>query len=106
MKLEHYQFSEAEIQSLRAYRDNQPDARLQGRFLALLMVAEGATLEFAKTVLGVSQKTLQRWFDQYYQKGIEALNSFQYQPSQSRLSSQQQDQLKDWVKKTVQETVR
>ena len=106
MKLVAYQFSEDEIPILKIYRDTQPDARLQRRILALLMVAEGAKIEFVQSVLGISEKTLQRWFDHYHQKGIDALNSFQYKPSQARLSPQEQSELKAWVKKKDLETVK
>lgn len=98
MKLEEYQFTAEEIEILQTYRDNQPDFRLKQRFLALLMVAEGG-IDFVKPILGVSRKSLQRWFDKYYHQGIGCLNSFQYQPSQPRLSEQEQKELKTWVKK-------
>ena len=102
MKFEEYQFSEKEISILKQYRDNQLASRLKQRFLALLMIAEGGHFDFVKSVLGISHSSLQRWFDNYHNKGIDSLNSFQYQPKQSFLDETQSAELVDWVKKKAQ----
>ena len=104
MKLETYQFSEQEITLLKGYRDKQEDVRLQRRFLALLLIAEKVSLDVVKKVFDISDKTLERWFNAYRQKGIESLNSFNYQPKSSNLTPEEEAQLKDWVKKNPQET--
>ena len=41
MDVSNYKFSDQEIELLNQYRDNQDDARLKARFIALLMLAEG-----------------------------------------------------------------
>ena len=41
MDVSNYQFSDEEIARFHQYRDNQDDARLKARFIALLMLAEG-----------------------------------------------------------------
>ena len=99
MQLKDYQFSEEEILLLKKYRDKQGDTRLQKRFLALLMLAEGIPLSSVKSVIGVSDWTLERWFLNYSNKGIEALNSFQYQPKPTYLTNEEQTELVAWVKK-------
>lgn len=104
MKVEEYQFSSEEIVKLKKYRDEQPDARLQRRFLSLIMLAEGVNIEFVMKVFDISHRTLQRWFDNYIQIGIESLNSFQYQPKKTSLNLAEESQLKDWVKKKALET--
>ncbi len=60
MKIENYIFTQEEIELLRKYRDEQSDARLQRRFLALLMIAEGLGTEMVKKLLGISPKTIER----------------------------------------------
>ena len=41
MDVSNYKFSDQEIELLNQYRDNQDDARLKARFIALLMLAVG-----------------------------------------------------------------
>ena len=48
MNVSDYQFSDEEIVRFHKYRDNQDDARLKVRFIALLMLAEG--IEIHKVV--------------------------------------------------------
>lgn len=103
MKVEEYQFSDDEIVRLKQQRDSQADARLQRRFLSLIMLAEGANIELVMKVFDISHKTLQRWFENYFHKGIDSLNSFQYQPKKTSLNPQAEAQLKDWVKKKALE---
>lgn len=99
MKPEEYVFTEEEITNLRNYRDHQDDIRLRQRFIALLMLAEGQNREFIKSVLGASSSSVNQWFNQFHQKGANALNSFQYKPKESYLSKDQTAELTDWVKK-------
>jgi len=82
-------FSEQEIANLMNYRDKQSDGRLKLRFIALLMLNEG--FEFAQTslLIGKSEKTIENWLIQYKNKGIDSLNSFQYQPKKAFLSNEQ-----------------
>lgn len=95
-----YQFSEAEIAKLRAYRNNQSDVRLKIRFIALLMIAEGVELKTIASAIGKSIITIENWHFQYITKGINSLNDFQYKPKQSYLIAEQIDQVVSWVKET------
>lgn len=100
MDISKYKFNEDEIAKLHTHRDNQPDVRLKIRFIALLMIAEGVDLKTIASVIGKSIKTIENWLCQYATKGIDSLNSFQYKPKQSYLSSEQIDQVASWVKET------
>jgi len=100
MDVSNYQFSDEEIARLHQYRDNQDDARLKARFVALLMLAEGIEINKVAGIIGKSIKTIKNWHRQYRSKGIESLNFFQYKPKQSYLNDEQIEQLVSWVKTT------
>lgn len=98
MDVSKYQFSDDEIIKLNEYRDLQSDVRLKVRFIALIMLAEGIEPHKVVSILGKSLKTIKNWLHQYLTKGIASLNSFQYKPKQSFLSSEQTAEIIDWVK--------
>ena len=100
MDVSEYQFDDDEIAKLNDRRDNQPDVRLKVRFIALLMLAEGVDLKSIASIIGKSIKTIENWHHQYVTKGIDSLNSFQYKPKQSYLTSEQIDQVVSWVRET------
>jgi len=100
MDVSNYKFSDQEIELLNQYRDNQDDARLQARFIALLMLAEGIEINKVASIIGKSIKTIENWHRQYDIKGIDSLNFFQYKPKQSYLNDEQIEQLTTWVKST------
>ena len=100
MDVSNYKFSDQQIERLNHYRDNQDDARLQARFIALLMLAEGIEINKVASIIGKSIKTIENWHRQYRNKGIESLNFFQYKPKQSYLNDEQIQQLVSWVKTT------
>lgn len=100
MDVSKRQFDNDEIALLQEYRDKQTDARLKIRFIALLMLAEGLEPKTIASIIGKTVKTLDNWHQQYLSKGINSLNSFQYKPKQSFLTSVQIDQVVNWVKKT------
>jgi transposase len=100
MDITQYPFGQEEIEQLRDYRDQQRDGRLKIRFVGLLMLAEGIVVEQAASLIGKSVKTLMRWGKQSRPKGIEALNSFQYQSKQTYLRPGQIQQVVAWVKET------
>ncbi len=102
MDVSNYKFSDKEIELLNHYRDNQDDARLKARFIALLMLAEGIEINKVASIIGKSIKTIENWHRQYRNKGIDSLNFFQYKPKQSYLSDEQIEQLVSWVKTTNQ----
>jgi transposase len=100
MDVSNYKFSDQEIELFNQYRDNQDDARLKARFIALLMLAEGIEINKVAAIIGKSIKTIENWHRQYRSKGIESLNFFQYKPKQSYLTDEQIEQLVSWVKTT------
>jgi transposase len=97
----NHQFSSEEINLLQNYRDRQGDGRLKQRFIALLLLAEGASLNMILSVIGISEKSLERWLDTYIRKGINALNSFQYQAKAPLLEAEEQQHLLAWVESTT-----
>jgi transposase len=99
MDIASYQFKSDEIQMLNKYRDEQQDVRLKIRFIALLMLAQGVSVEIIASSIGKSVKTIENWFQQYRAKGIDSLNSFSYKPKQAFLNQEQIEQLTTWVKR-------
>ena len=98
MDVSKYEFDDDEIAKLHKYRDNQPDVRLKVRFIALLMLANRVELKTIASIIGKSIKTIKNWHCQYVTKGINSLNSFQYKPKQSYMTSEQINQVVSWVK--------
>lgn len=84
-ELPDYAFSDTEIDQLRKYRDQQEDARLQVRFITILMIAEKLNLDIISSISGKSKRTIVRWLNMYIERGIDSLCSFQYQPKQAYL---------------------
>ena len=64
------------------------------------MLAEGVEITSIASIIGKSPKTIENWHDQYVTKGVDSLNSFQYKPKQSYLTSEQIDQVTKWAKET------
>ena len=83
MDVSKYKFSDNEIERLEQYRDNQNDARLKSRFMALLMIANGIEINTIASIIGKSVKTIENWHRQYLTRGIESLNFFQYKPQKN-----------------------
>lgn len=100
MDLSEYKFGDDEIKKLHDHRDNQPDVRLKVRFIALLMLAESVNVNTIASVIGKSIKTIENWHYQYVTKGIDSLNSFQYQSKKCYLTTGQISQVTGWVKET------
>ena len=96
-----YQFSSEEVELLQNYRDRQKDGRLKQRFIALLLLAEATSLKVIISVIGISERSLERWMDRYLQTGINALNSFQYQAKVPLLEVEEQTQLLQWVEENT-----
>lgn len=102
----NYQFPKSDIEKIKVFRDEQADARLKVRFIALLMVAENVDADTIQNIIGKSKVTINRWFIQYRDKGIRSLNSFQYQPKKTYLTDDQIVELVAWVKKNMPATVK
>lgn len=106
LTIAHYLFTPEELSQLRAYRDHQPDGRLRSRFEAFLMVAEDIPLDTVARVIGKSIRTIERWGQQFFDKGIECLNAFNYQGKSCLLSAPQLTQLVTWVTETNPSTTK
>jgi transposase len=97
MKISEYNFSKTEILILKKYRDRPKDERLKIRFIALLMLANKHSVKEVSSIIGVHVKTLENWYNQYRNKGIDSLNSFDYKPKKTYLSFHQICQTVIWV---------
>jgi transposase len=100
MDITQHTFRQEEIQQLRQYRDKQRDGRLKLRFIGLFMLADRLPIEQVASVIGRSVKMLKNWGQHYLTKGIDSLNTFNYQPKQTYLKPKQLEQLVTWVKET------
>jgi transposase len=98
--INNYKFSSIEIEIIKRYRDNQEDADLRGRFLVLLLIAQKTALSVIAVTLGISEKTIKKWFKIYIIKGIDKLNSFHYKPKKTKINKEQISELVKWVKDT------
>jgi len=97
MKISEYDFLKVEIEIIEKYRDRQKDGRLKIRFIALLMLANRHPVDEVSSVIGVHLKTVENWYKQYRNKGIDSLNSFDYKPEKTYLGFHQINQLVIWV---------
>jgi len=86
--ISNYKFGKKEIEKLQLRRDNQPDARLKSRFIALLMLANGIEPKAVSLIIGKSVSTIENWFHQYRTRGIDSLNAFQYKPKKTFLEKE------------------
>jgi transposase len=61
-----------------------------------LVIADSIEPERIARILSRSPKSIENWFRIYIEKGIDALNSFQYQPKQSYLDEDRIDRVCEW----------
>ena len=92
-----HDFTDDEIQILNKYRDKQSNARLKLRFVALLFIALKTDVTVIVSALGISEFTIENWYNQYVSKGIESLDSFGYKPKQAYLNFFQINQVVIYV---------
>jgi len=92
-----HDFTDDEIQILNKYRDKQSNARLKLRFVALLFIALKTDVTVIVSALGISEFTIENWYNQYVSKGIESLDSFSYKPKQAYLNFFQINQVVIYV---------
>jgi radical SAM protein with 4Fe4S-binding SPASM domain len=78
-----YTLSKAEIEKLQLYRDNELDERLKSKIIAILMLANGIEPQTVSSVIGTPVKIIEDWFNQYWKKGIDSLDAFQYKPKET-----------------------
>ncbi len=97
MKISDNEFTPNEIKTLEEYRDRQKDKGLKIRFIALLMLAHGTSVQATSSIVGVCEKTIENWYKQYRSKGVERLNNYNYKPKKTYLSYHQICQVVIWV---------
>jgi len=73
-----YFFTENEIELLKKYRDSQKNPKLKLRFVALLALAVGNSIEKVSQMLGFCSATIVNWYKKYSDEGIECMNSYNY----------------------------
>lgn len=98
MNLQDYVFNNNEIENLKIYKKNQENSKLQDRFTAFIMRANGIEIPIICDTIGKDKKTLENWFKVYINKGIDALNTFNYVPKRPSLNENEINELVNWVK--------
>ena len=76
------------------------------RFIALIMLAKGFDITSIASIVGKSLITIERWFQLYFNKGINGLNSFNYKSKKSYLTFNQINQVIIWVTCTNPEKIK
>lgn len=98
MKIVEHSFTTKEITELKEYSKKQKDARLEIRFIAMILVAKNNNIEDVAHTVSRSVKTINKWLYQFVNNGAEALSHFQYKAKQSYLTDEQISQLVAWVR--------
>jgi transposase len=80
------EFSEEEKKELRKWRYAHPHPRVQRKMEALLLKSQGLSHGEIGSIVGVSQKTLRGYFEDYQKGGIEKLKEIKFYQPQSELS--------------------
>jgi len=97
MDIWEHKFTDQEIKQLKQCRENQNDFRLKERLLAVLMIAQQIKIKNIAFIIGKSTKTIENWYKLYKNQGINALNSFDYKPKQSKLKYHEMNQVIIWI---------
>lgn len=82
----HIEFSETEISELRKERYQHPHPRVQRKMDALLLKSQGLSHGMIGAIVGVTQKTLREYLEDYQNGGIEKLKEINFYQPQSDLS--------------------
>lgn len=98
MKIIEHNFTAEEVSLLKKYSKKQKDARLENRFIAMILIAKNNNIEDVAHTVSKNVKTINKWLYQYINNGVEALSHFQYKPKRSYLTSEQITQLIAWVR--------
>src|SRR5262245_31127765 len=85
-------------------RDGKGETRLTRRANALLLLDDGMSCEAIAKVLYLDDDTIRYWYQLYSEKGLIWLADFGYQGRACKLTTAQQDELKDWVAQTLPRT--
>ena len=80
------EYSEEEIKEIREWRYNHPHPRVQRKMESLLLKSQGLSHGVIGSIVGVTQKTLRGYFEDYQMGGIEKLKEINFYQPQSELS--------------------
>src|SRR5215470_11638248 len=72
--------------------------------MRLLLLDDGMSCEAIAKVLYLDDDTIRYWYQLYSEKGLIWLADFGYQGRACKLTTAQQDELKDWVAQTLPRT--
>ena len=81
-----HDFTDDEIEILKKYRDKESNIRLKLRFAALIFIALKTDASVVASGIGISEFTIENWYNQYVSEGIESIASFNYKPKQAYLN--------------------
>jgi len=99
--------SESERQELRALaRDGLSEARVARRANAIVLLDDGWSCAAVATALLIDDDSVRSWHKLYAEHGLTGLVVFHHGGSQSRLTSDREDALFDWVRTTLPRTTR
>ena len=82
---------------LRTASSRVKDGKVARRMLAIALVLEGISREVAAKICGMARQTLRDWVHRYNAEGIEGLSNRTGGGMKARLSSDQMEQLSNWV---------
>ena|SRR6266853_1851930 len=94
--------SEAERRALiELARDGLAEHRVARRANALVLLNKGWSCAKVAGALLLDDDTVRSWFRAYEKDGLEGLHNFGHEGSSSRLSEDQQAELKAWITKRL-----
>jgi len=79
----------------------EKDSRIKDRYRVILLLDMGWPYDQIATALFIDQTTIRRYYEAYFEAGIDGLVLLHYQGKQSKLSVMQQEELKDRLRKKV-----
>ena len=82
---------------LRTASGRVKDGKVARRMLAIALVLEGISREVAAKICGMDRQTLHDWVHRYNAEGTEGLSNRTGGGMKARLSSDQMEQLSNWV---------
>lgn len=81
-----HEFTADEIEIIKKYRDKESNVRLKLRFAALVFIALKADIQIVASGIGISEFTINKWYNQYVSEGVESLASFNYKTKKAYLN--------------------
>lgn len=101
-----YYLKPQQVDLLRSTHRTTKDKRLADKIKAILMLNNGFTYEQTSKALLMDEVTLRRYVKLFQTQGIEGLLEFRYKGGTALLNENQQNQLKQFLKKNTQRTAR